>query len=211
MKFVILTALAASLAGMSAQAADLTPPPEAPAEPAAVTPVFTWSGPYLGAQGGYGWTTFDPDGGGDNADANGGILGAFAGYNYQFDNNWVVGVEGDVMHNWNEEDVPGGSVETTWQGSVRARVGYAFDNALIYGTAGWAIAKAEAHPTGASEDSDTLNGWTVGAGFDYAFTQNVFGRAEYRYTDFGSGDFNGGAGDFDVNQNTIMLGVGVKF
>ncbi|MDR7142497.1 outer membrane protein [Rhizobium sp. BE258] len=210
MKFAILTVLAASLAGISAQAADLTPPP-APVEPEAITPVFTWSGPYIGAEGGYSWTTFDPDGA-SNVDANGGILGGFAGYNYQFDNNWVIGVEGDVLHNWNEEDTAFGSVETTWQGSVRARVGYAFDNALLYGTAGWAIARAEGHPTGASDVSDTLNGWTIGAGIDYAFTQNIFARGEYRYTDYGSGNFGGAAGgDFDLNQNTIMIGVGVKF
>ena len=208
MKFVILTALAVSLAGISAQAADLTPPP-APVEPETVTPVFTWSGPYIGAEGGYSWNTFEPDGT-SNVDANGGVLGVFGGYNYQFDNNWVVGVEGDVLPNWNKEDVAFGSVETTWQGSVRARVGYAFDNALIYGTAGWAIARAEANPDVGSDQSDTLNGWTVGAGIDYAFTQNIFARGEYRYTDYGSGDF-GPAGDFDLNQNTIMIGVGVKF
>lgn len=209
MKFVILTALAASLAGISAQAADLTPPP-APVEPEAVAPVFTWSGPYIGAEGGYSWNTFDPDGA-SNADANGGIFGVFGGYNYQFDNNWVVGIEGDVLHNWNSKDTAFGSVETTWQGSVRARVGYAFDNALIYGTAGWAIARAEANPDVGPDESDTLNGWTVGAGLDYAFTQNIFARGEYRYTDYGGGDFGGAVGDFDLNQNTIMIGVGVKF
>ena len=80
--------------------------------------------------------------------------------------------------------------------------------ALIYGAAGWT--GAQAHIDGpAGSDRDTLSGWTIGAGVDYAFTNNVFGRLEYRYNDYGSADLLGLDGDFD--QHVVMIGVGYKF
>ncbi|NLS06227.1 porin family protein [Rhizobium sp. P32RR-XVIII] len=90
--------------------------------------------------------------------------------------NIVIGFEGDLYRNWNEEDfgVPA-SVETTAQGSVPGRPGFALERALFYGMAGWTAARAEAHTPG-STSSDTLSGYTVGAGVDYAFTNNVFAR-----------------------------------
>ncbi len=134
MKTLIVTSLLA-LSASTAMAADAVY--ETPAPPVAqeTLPVFTWSGPYLGIQGGAGWANGDFSAGGPVASDNfdGGILGAFAGYNYQFDNNFVVGIEGDVDYNWNDNDYAGVQIGTDWQGSVRGRVGYAFDRALLYG------------------------------------------------------------------------------
>ena len=100
-----------------------------------------------------------------------------------------------------------------WQGSVRGRVGYAFDRALVYGTAGWAYARGYAEVPGIADVKETFNGYTVGVGLDYAFTDMVFGRVEYRYTDFGDKDFNfgGAAINADVDQHAIRVGLGVKF
>ncbi|MGO4841682.1 outer membrane protein, partial [Rhizobiaceae sp. 2RAB30] len=43
--------------------------------------------------------------------------------------------------------------------------------------------------------------------------ENIFGRVEYRYTDFGSKDFNTGSGAQSVNSrdNRVMFGLGMKF
>ncbi|KAA3500828.1 porin family protein [Rhizobium rhizogenes] len=210
MKMLIVTSLLA-LSASTAMAADAVY--ETPAPPIAqeTLPVFTWSGPYLGIQGGAGWANGDFSAGGpvgsDNFD--GGILGAFAGYNYQFDNNFVVGIEGDVDYNWNDNDYAGVQIGTDWQGSVRGRVGYAFDRALLYGTAGWTATRGFIETPGAGKDSTTFNGFTVGAGLDYAFTDNVFGRLEYRYNDYGDKDIFGVNTDFD--QHTVKVGLGVKF
>ena len=46
----------------------------------------------------------------------------------------------------------------------------------------------------AVSDSNTMLGWTAGAGADIMVTEQVFGRVEYRYTDFGSDTFNTGRG-----------------
>ena len=62
---------------------------------------------------------------------------------------------------------------------------------------------------GVSKEKETFNGWTIGAGVDYSFTDNVFGRAEYRYNDYGDKDIGGVNVDLDQHQFTV--GVGVKF
>ncbi|AVA25185.1 outer membrane domain-containing protein (plasmid) [Rhizobium sp. NXC24] len=136
------------------------------------------------------------------------MVGGFIGYNWQFENNVVLGLEGDLNYNWNKDTIaPGIDVGTDIDGSVRARLGYAFDRALIYATGGWEATRGFID-TG-SKDTKTFNGWTVGAGVDYAFTDRVFGRLEYRYTDFGDKDINGVK--VDLKQNAVVVGIGVKF
>lgn len=197
-------AMAASSAALAADAVETIP--EAPI--AIETPVvFSWSGPYLGVHGGYGWGNAELDNIGDQ-DFNGGRFGAFAGYNWEISNGFVAGLEGDLNYDWNEESIaPGIDGETGFSGSVRARAGFAFDRALLYAAGGWTATNVEV--SGAVEDDDTLHGWTIGAGLDYAFTDNMFGRAEYRYNDYGSGDVLGG--DVDFNQHVFQVGLGVKF
>jgi outer membrane immunogenic protein len=62
-------------------------------------------------------------------------------------------------------------------------------------------------------DDDTSVGWTLGVGLEYAFTDNLIGRAEYRYTDFG--DFDFAIADFtattDMATNDVRLGIAYKF
>lgn len=210
------------LAASSAMAADAVY--EVPAAPVALeTPLFNWTGFTAGVQGGYGWNNNDVDfGGGFSADFDGGILGGFVGYNHQLDNNWVIGIEGDFEKNWGDDSLAIGGITAfnyglDWQGSIRGRVGYAFDRALVYGTAGWAIGRGflDVPPAGVGE-KETFNGFTVGAGLDYAFTDMVFGRIEYRYTNFGDKnfDFTGVGGpviNSDLDQHAIRIGLGIKF
>ncbi|MCS4242617.1 outer membrane immunogenic protein [Rhizobium sp. BIGb0125] len=216
------------LAASSAMAADAVY--EVPAAPVAVElPGFNWTGFTVGVQGGYGWNNHDLDFGAGApfpafaADFDGGILGGFVGYNHQMDNNWVLGIEGDFEKNWGDDSLalgfggPSINYGLDWQGSVRGRVGYAVDRALIYGTAGWAIGRGFAEVPGfVAEQKETFNGFTVGAGVDYAFTDNVFGRVEYRYTNFGDKDFTfgglgGGTVNSDLDQHAIRIGLGIKF
>jgi outer membrane immunogenic protein len=205
--FVLVTTatLAASGAAYAADAVEQIP--TAPVAMEAM-PTFTWSGPYIGAHTGYGWGNGDLQGfGSENFD--GWRLGAFAGYNWQFSSGFVAGVEGDVNYDWSDAGYGGGiSVDNGFNGSVRGRLGYAFDRTLIYAAGGWTATRVDLKAPGPN-DSDTLNGWTIGAGIDHAFTDNIFGRLEYRYNDYGSGRLSGA--DFDFNQNVIQVGIGVKF
>jgi opacity protein-like surface antigen len=82
--------------------------------------------------------------------------------------------------------------------SVRGRLGYAFDNILLYGTAGWAWSSNQYIRTqltgtlnlataGTDEAVNTyLGGWTAGGGVAVALAQNWNVFAEYRYVDYGS-------------------------
>ncbi|TIX52502.1 MAG: porin family protein, partial [Mesorhizobium sp.] len=57
---------------------------------------------------------------------------------------------------------------------------------------------------------NTMLGWTAGVGTDIKITDNVFGRVEYRYTDFGDKDFDG-IGKVKSTDNRVTFGVGMKF
>lgn len=205
--FATTAAMTASTAAFAADAVEAIP--EAPVA-VEMPAVFTWAGPYAGVHGGYAWGEADSTGfaaGSDDFD--GGRFGGFVGYNWQFSNGFVAGVEGDVNYDWNENSYPtGAEIDTGFSGSVRGRVGYAMDRALIFGAAGWTATNASVDG-GGFDDDDTLHGWTVGAGLDYAFTDNVFGRVEYRYNDFGDGDLAGA--NFDFDQHIVNVGIGVKF
>lgn len=223
MKKIIAT-FALVLAASSAMAADAVY--EAPQAPVANdAPLFSWTGFNVGVQGGYAWNNQDLSIAGApfgslSADFDGALAGGFIGYNYQLSNNWVIGIEGDFEANWADDTLalggPAFEYGLDWQGSVRGRVGYAFDRALVYGTAGWAIGRGYAEVPGFGTEKENFNGYTVGVGMDYAFTDMVFGRVEYRYTDFGDKDFNftgagGGTINSDLDQHAIRVGLGVKF
>ena len=94
---------------------------------------------------------------------------------------------------------------------MRARVGYAFDRLLVYGTGGVAFTEATAkanfiavngppiseiyggtaYATNGS-GSATLAGGTVGVGFEYALTPQISAGAEARYTWYGSHTYSTG-------------------
>lgn len=217
-KSIIASSALLTVMAFSAQAADLTAPMEQAPAPIEETtmPVFTWSGGYVGIQGGGNWANADFANGGATAsdDFNGGLIGGFAGANIQ-NGNFVYGIEGDLNYNWNSNTYTlfGADTEvgTDISGSVRGRVGYAFDNALLYATGGWAAARGfyDVSGPGGGKETEMFNGFTVGAGVDYAFTDTMFGRAEYRYNNFGDRDL--GATNVDFDQHQVTVGIGVKF
>jgi outer membrane immunogenic protein len=202
------------LLAMSAQAADLTSPMTSPEASSAMP--FQWSGAYAGADIGYGLLDgdFSALGSTVSQDFNGATLGGFVGYNWQLSNGFVTGIEGDVSYNWNDEAFSDVEAGTEWAGSVRGRLGFAFDRALVYGAAGWTATRGFAKDVPSGEEvSKTFSGWTIGAGLEYAVTDTVFLRGEYRYNDFGDKDIDVGPGilNVDLNQSVVKVGLGVKF
>jgi outer membrane immunogenic protein len=186
--------------------------PPAPAAPMEEPPVNTWSGPYAGVTLGYAFAGETEDEFGDSIDTDGFLLGGFAGYNYQV-GNIVAGAEADIGYSWEDGSNAGVTSESGVEGSLRARLGYVVSpNILLYATAGGAAKDLEVSGFGDS-DSNTMIGWTAGAGADMMVTENIFGRVEYRYTDFGSEDFtlNGTTADVSDKNHRINFGLGMKF
>lgn len=206
-----LIALSAGMGGAMAADFPVETPIPAPDVSYDPEPAFTWTGFYVGGLGGYEWADLDTEAG--DFDSDNFLGGVFTGYNFDLGNGLVLGVEGDVTyHDQDGDNGAGFEYGTDWNGTLRGRIGYAMDRFMVYGTGGLAVANAEAS-FGGQSDSKTAIGWTAGGGVETAFTNNVFGRVEYRYTDLGDETFDVGGPDLDagLTSHAVMVGVGVKF
>ena len=231
-------AISAAISCTSAFAADL-PSRVAPVAPVAYAPAFSWTGFYLGGE--LGWIQTDPKYttgvlllgapflvSPAVSNKNGMNYGLLAGYNYQL-GSLVLGVEGE-FEGWTVGTIRYTAVtgdfltaHSKWGGSIRGRLGYAADRALFYVVGGGAFVSNETSIplTGISIGGDNTRwGWTVGAGFDYAITNNWFTGFEYRYSRFEAKTFvypipvlNLGLIAFkqELSNNQVSVRVGYKF
>ncbi|RWB75239.1 MAG: porin family protein [Mesorhizobium sp.] len=197
-----------AFAGTAFAADVVSEEPPAPA-PVAELPVASWAGPYAGINLGYGFGGHVKAPGVD-AKTKGFIGGVFGGYNWQQEN-FVYGAEADLGYNGTKGSDNGLSAKSGIEGSLRARLGYAVTpEILLYGTGGLAAKNQKIDDTLGAHDSKGMLGWTAGAGTDIKITDNVFGRVEYRYTDYGSKNF-GDTGKVKSSDNRVTFGVGMKF
>jgi outer membrane immunogenic protein len=208
--------LVALLAAAPAYAADVIveEPPVPAAIPMEEPPLNTWSGPYAGVGLGYAFAGESEDETFDNSiETDGFLLNGFVGYNYQA-GNVVAGAEADIGYNFSEGSNAGTRSESGWEGSLRARLGYVVTpEILLYVTAGGAAKELDISAAGGS-DGNTMLGWTAGAGADVMVTEKVFGRVEYRYTDFGSENFATGlplSSEVNDRDHRVTFGLGMKF
>ena len=127
---LIFFALVTGVLSGQVLAADLSvpPPPRAPVPFVPPPPVFTWSGIYIGGNGGYSFGTTTPSLGalsGAGFSTNGIVAGGTIGGNYQA-GVFVFGAEGDF--DWdnikgNPSACVGCQVSSTWLATARGRVG----------------------------------------------------------------------------------------
>lgn len=228
--------LFASALNAGALAADLGEP-LVPSAPTAADYAFSWTGPYVGVSAGYGFGSSDWENGGVpaiNTDFNldGFFAGGYVGYNYQLSNNVVLGAEADLFFGGMDGsgDCVGGDVpdfrcaaDLNFFGTLRARVGYSLDRVLLYGTGGLAIADFDYDRTAAGGPllefggSETEVGFAIGAGIEYAATDNIIVRGEYQYLNFGSSDvsLSNGVGtssaSIDNDMHQVRVGIAYKF
>lgn len=215
-KFMAAAALVASLVASTAMAADLPArvyKGEPPA-PVAAMPTFSWTGAYLGVDAG--WSGLRSrsrnTATGVNAtnDVNGFAIGALAGYNYEFSGGFVVGAELDGTYvtgsHTNSASFVGVSVKAQqqWTDHARLRLGYAFDRALLFVAGGYSYADENISFSGASVSSgpSSFSGWNLGAGIDYAVTDNWVARLEYIHDQFGNRSFTTGGAPLNISQRT---------
>ncbi|MBE7733939.1 outer membrane protein [Devosia faecipullorum] len=213
--------VAALTSTISVQAADLVVFQPQPI--ATYAPTFSWTGFYAGADVGHGWgkADFTAGPGAASFDARGIVGGVHAGYNHDF-GGFVLGAEADFsLSDVHFIDTAFGVISTVRlenYGSVRARVGLPVDRFLPYVTGGIGFGTGTfnifAPPTDTT-DRQTHFGWTIGAGAEYAVTDNMILRAEYLYTDLGTRNYHAnnrpGGIDTKMNFGTLRAGVSFKF
>ena len=171
----------------------------------AINARFDWSGWYFGGHTAYDYgnaktTLSDPQPRRSTswfANFNGGVQ---IGYAYSLPARFVLGLEADVSFpNFFKGDDQVSSLKATrgnvaermdCVGTVRGRLGYAFDRWLLFGTGGfaWSLTRYSQQPGLTDSEDDVLrvrSGWTVGAGVELAITPDWTARLEYGYDRFG--------------------------
>lgn len=140
--------------------------------------------------------------------AQGGFAGAQMGYNWQ-SGGFVFGIEGDMQGGGIKQSlvlthaaIPGffATMHTASSaldvfGTARGRIGYTWNQVLLYGTAGaaygdtsdQAISQTVPPPPFGAGSSDTVRfGWAAGAGVEWAFLPSWSIKGEYLRIDLGS-------------------------
>jgi outer membrane immunogenic protein len=195
----------------SAQAADMAARPYTKAPPMAAA-VYNWTGFYVGANGGWGSSRKCWDYAGTTAarlatnvtegchDADGGVVGGQIGYNWQA-GAWVFGLE--AQGDW--ANLRGSNVSSLFPtatnrskidalGLFTGRVGYAWNNTMLYVKGGAAVAndkydyRTTGAPTPFSTASETRWGGVVGVGLEYGFAPNWSVGVEYDHAFLGRRD-----------------------
>jgi outer membrane immunogenic protein len=219
-------------AACKALSADLS----APVVPQLPIPAYTWTGIYFGINGGYGLGQVSPMGlytdafSAFNFNASGGLAGLTAGAQIQ-SGHTVLGIEADIdwakisgsgsgQISFNGSPIGSATLSSTVSSvsTLRARVGYAADNWLLYVTGGLAATDQTSNLTGpigfvcgtgasnsppCSSLSSLHPGLAAGAGFEYGITANLSAKGEWIWV--GAGAVN------TLTENMLRAGLNWRF
>jgi outer membrane immunogenic protein len=240
MKRILFTSVALGVLGLMSPAigADL---PAYTKAPVVVSPMYDWSGFYVGAYGGGGF-------GNHNLNNANGMGAPFANYTINYDSSGAIG-GGEVGYNWQSGNmVFGVEADGFWSGikgsdanqfyagnplvvaidttklqdgaSVRARGGIAVDRLLLFFDGGWALGYLNhtnfVPGVGTEVFTNHRSGLAAGGGIAYAITNNLIGKFEYRYYDFGRFVRNAPTTGvlpytIDNTYSVVTLGIDYKF
>ena len=241
------TALLAIGAAAPAFAADLAARPynKAPAYSAPAV-IYNWTGFYIGGHVGGAWRDNNFFGNNNNVFGNNNnnnnsarfIAGIQGGADYQFAQSWVMGVEANysfkISNNNNNNgfafvDPAGAGLMTSNSnnrglGSVTARLGWTWGPGLLYVKGGYGFRENGSNvavTVGGVPVAFTYNrrqdGYTIGGGLEYMFTQNWSGKLEYQYFNFGNSQFTTGPvalvglGSWRSDEHTFKAGLNYRF
>ena len=224
--------LCAAVSMISVAAAADLPRPVYKAPAVVPVPVFSWTGFYIGLNAGYGWGSGDGTitegilGSGPISGKSSGFLGGGQlGYNWQY-GPVVFGIETDFQGTTAKGTVTAttpaysmvGTEKEPWFGTIRGRLGYAFDRTMIYATGGGLYGQSKLTGTdtavGAFSNSATYWTWTVGGGIEHMFVPNWSFKVEYLYA--GTPDKNPSpplttALSGSVHANIVRAGINYHF
>ena len=171
------------------------------------------------------------DDGNDNNDqsAEGVFYGAAVGYDVDL-GSVVIGPEAEFSGSSADTDFDDGDFEGFGFGNVSAgrdlylgaRVGVkANPNMMFYAKGGYTNAKLNVRSNDGTTEFDTdydLDGYRVGGGLEYAFSNNLFANVEYRYSNYSRAevDFDGTLADsdrfdIDTDRHQVLVGLGARF
>jgi len=170
-----------------------------------------------------------------NSSTAAGMVGGQWGYNYQIQQ-YVLGFETDLDWVGGEKtatftSLPNGVVTLNATqtaglealGTARARLGYAADRNLFFVTGGLAYGEVKAStmgiapvpPLGTDVVSGSASGWragyTVGGGYEYAFTNNLTGKIEYLYYNLGTANYSVAAANAFTAAEELFTNASQKF
>jgi outer membrane immunogenic protein len=224
-KILLGTVALVALGTASAFAADLQPRTytKAPAPAYVPAPIYNWTGFYIGGHVGGAFS-------GDSAlSSTSNFLGGVqVGADYQFAQNWVIGIEGQysfVSRDTASATFPAGgftvSDRTGNLGSVTGRLGYTWGPALLYAKGGVGFRDGESINVTSTALGTTLpftssnhdTGYTVGGGLEYLFAPSWSAKLEYQYYNFGSTTVTAPTGvvSYRPDEHTVKLGVNYRF
>lgn len=167
-----------------------------------------WSGNYVGAQLGATSSRVPLP----FSSRAGVLMGAVAGTTMQ-SGNIVYG--GEVELNFGEAEYrmgDGGRLQQSWAAAAKAKLGYAMDDTMIYGTLGYGTAKFKK-----KGNTDKSPGWEGGLLMGVGVEQKISGpfsvKAEYDYQRFYNvkSKVNGKNRSDDLNNHSLKLGVNYRF
>jgi outer membrane immunogenic protein len=210
-----------------------------------------WSGFYIGVNGGYAFsesatnsslrTTVGTSSPALNSlNPEGGFGGGQIGINFQTGRNLVLGIEADIQGSSIKDGATtiypnsignygpftySSSYNIDWFGTVRGRLGYAFDRTLLYATGGLAYGSVDykgdflfTNTGGAAKLSRNAvqTGYVVGGGIEHKLAPNWSVKAEYQFIDLGSQTVshaisnepgNSVTTSYDANLHTVRAGL----
>ncbi|MFA6266777.1 MAG: outer membrane protein [Pseudolabrys sp.] len=204
-QILAMSMLAFAAATSAATAADMPRSPSPYYSQPTPGSYYNWGGWYAGAIVGYQW--------GDVPNTNtkpSGILGGLTGgYNWQ-NGQFVFGGESDLQISSADDTFAPYKFSNPWFGTLRARVGMAMNNILIYGTGGIAYGGLKGE-SGALSESKTHIGWTLGAGVEFGIAPQWSAKLEYLYADLSSRTYSITGVENGLESNFIRVGVNYHF
>jgi len=188
-----------------AGAADVQRPLISPPTALRTATTYNWSGPYAGLNLGYLWGTVDNLG----LAPRGAAFGAQAGFNWRV-GQVVFGGEADIQASGADDTFAAYKFSNPWFGTVRGRGGYAFQNLLVYATAGLAYGGGRLQIAGLSETKTHL-GWTAGGGVEVELAPAWTARAEYLFIGLSDKTYVLSGISSGIDSHLVRFGVNRRF
>lgn len=170
-------------------------------------------------------TAFPADNFRESESTTGIVYGINAGYDFRLSPGAYFGVEGgyEMADNERCEEVFGGdeacfSLKRNWYAGVRGGTRLSAST-LFYGGVGYVNGKAKisyvdpAFPADNFTASDDRDGYRLSLGLENRLGGNVFGKLEYRYSNYGNYEVEDGTETYALGfqRHQVVAGLGVRF